>query len=445
MKNRVLIAAMLGFAAAPCARTLTAQTADSTAKADSAAQADSVALVKELEKELGGSATDSTASTQAERTGTAVPRASGGYMNIGFVSLTNAGWSTASDVEALQPGDHDPRVKGFTIPNAELSLDGAVDPYFRGAANIVLKIDPEGETGIELEEVYAVTTSLPSNLQLKFGQFFAEFGRQNPQHPHSWAFVDQPLILNRMFGPEGLRSQGMRLSWLIPTSFYTEALIGVFNSNGGTTSSFRSPDSPEIHGGVPDERPVNNAGDMLIVPRLATSFDITETQTVVFGASAAFGPNNSGPSARTKVYGVDGYWKWKPAAAEAGFPFLSMQSEVLFRTYDAAERIAEDGVSGMLPAETFNDKGAYAQLLWGIKPRIVAGIRADWSTGDNAGFDSQLRADRFRLTPNVTWYPTEFSKFRVQYNYDDRRGIGKDHSLWFQFEFLLGAHAAHKF
>ena len=32
-----------------------------------------------------------------------------------------------------------------------------------------------------------------------------------------------------------------------------------------------------------------------------------------------------------------------------------------------------------------------------------------------------------------------------QYNYDDRKGIGTDHSLWFQFEFLLGAHAAHKF
>jgi hypothetical protein len=33
----------------------------------------------------------------------------------------------------------------------------------------------------------------------------------------------------------------------------------------------------------------------------------------------------------------------------------------------------------------------------------------------------------------------------MQYNYDHRSGIGRDHSLWFQFEFLLGAHAAHKF
>ena len=58
---------------------------------------------------------------------------------------------------------------------------------------------------------------------------------------------------------------------------------------------------------------------------------------------------------------------------------------------------------------------------------------------------NQQRADRNRWSPNVTWYPSEFSKLRLQYNYDDRPGIGRDHSVWVQFEFLLGAHAAHKF
>jgi len=56
-----------------------------------------------------------------------------------------------------------------------------------------------------------------------------------------------------------------------------------------------------------------------------------------------------------------------------------------------------------------------------------------------------LRNDRWRLSPNLTWYPSEYSKLRLQYNYDDRADIGVDHSVWFQFEFLLGAHAAHKF
>ncbi|MDB6122515.1 MAG: hypothetical protein JWQ71_1508, partial [Pedosphaera sp.] len=50
-----------------------------------------------------------------------------------------------------------------------------------------------------------------------------------------------------------------------------------------------------------------------------------------------------------------------------------------------------------------------------------------------------------RISPNLTWYPSEFSKIRLQYNFDHRNGIGDDHSVWMQFEFLLGTHAAHKF
>jgi len=443
MRGRIILCA-LGMALPAYAQaqvTPSKSKQDSIARADSVARADSIALVRQLEKELGQQGADTTAAAAS----TQGPRAAGGYMNIGFVALTDAGWSTEPDVGSIQVGDHDPHVNGFSIPNVELTLDGAVDPYFKGFSNIVYKLDKDGQTGVELEEAYVLTTSLPANLQLKVGQFFVEFGRQNPQHPHAWSFVDQPLVMNRMFGPDGLRSQGLRLSWLLPTSFYTEALVTVVNATGGTASSFRSPDSPEIHGGVTSDRPVDRPSDLLVVPRLNTSFDLTETQTVILGASAAFGPNNSGPKARTRVYGIDGYWKWKPAAAQAGFPFLSLQSEAMWRRYDAAQRVALADPAVTLPGEILRDRGAYAQVLWGIKPRIVAGLRGEFATGDAGAFVSELRRDRTRVSPNFTWYPTEFSKFRMQYNYDDRKGIGTDHSLWFQFEFLLGAHAAHKF
>ena len=82
-------------------------------------------------------------------------------MNTSFVGLTDGGWSTERDVRSIEGGDHDPHVRGFTIPNAELALDGAVDPYFKGFANIVYKLDEVGETGVELEEMYVLTTSLP--------------------------------------------------------------------------------------------------------------------------------------------------------------------------------------------------------------------------------------------------------------------------------------------
>jgi len=377
-------------------------------------------------------------------------RAAGSYMNVSFDGLSDFGWSTEPDVAALQLGDHDPHVRGFSIPNAELALDGTVDPYFKGFSNIVYKLDAKGETGVELEEAYFLTTSLPGNLQLKGGQFFAEFGRQNAQHPHAWAFADEPLVLNRMFGPDGLRSQGVRLSWLAPTSWYTEAMVGVFNSAGGTAYSFRSDASSEIHGGVPVEREVRGPGDFLIVPRVATSFDLTGTQTLVLGISGAFGPNNSGLDANTQVYGADLYWKWKSLRAHQGFPFVSFQSEALTRRYTAEYRVSSPELQAVgqpyfLPNETLRDRGMYAQVLWGIKPLLVVGLRGEFASGNAGAFASASRATRSRVSPNVTWYPSEFSKVRLQYNYDDREGLGVDHSVWMQFEFLLGAHAAHKF
>jgi hypothetical protein len=368
----------------------------------------------------------------------------GGFMNIGFVGIADAGWSTEPDVAALELGDHDPRKRGFTIPNVELTLDGAVDPYFRGFANLVWKLDEEGETVVELEEMYFLTTSLPWNLQLKGGQFFAEFGRQNTQHPHSWAFVDQPLVLATLLGPEGLRSQGARLSWLAPTPFYAEAMLGVMNATGETTFSFLSEESPEIHGGVVEEREIEDASDLLYVPHVSFSLDLTPTQTVVVGASAALGPNNSGEDADTQIFGADLYWKWKSATAAQGFPFVSFQAEALTRSYDAAPRLAAES-DELLPDETLDDGGAYAELLWGWKPRWVVGARGEFVSGGDAEFESELRNDRYRLSPSLTWYPSEYSRIRGQYNFDHRNEIGNDHSFWMQIEFILGAHAAHRF
>jgi hypothetical protein len=117
----------------------------------------------------------------------------------------------------------------------------------------------------------------------------------------------------------------------------------------------------------------------------------------------------------------------------------------LLRRYGAAQRTSLENPAVTLPAATLRDRGAYAQVLWGIKPLLVAGLRGEFASGDAAIFDPAVRATRYRVSPNVTWYPSEYSKLRVQYNYDHRAAIGVDHSVWVQFEFLLGAHAAHKF
>lgn len=391
-----------------------------------------------------------------------------GYLNISFDGLFAVGSSSASDVQALQPGGHDPRQRGFTVQNLETTFQGAVDPYFRALAAIIFQIDPEGESILEVEEAYAETTSLPWNLQLRAGQYFTEFGRHNQFHPHAWAFVDQPLVVGRFLGPDGLRSSGVRTSWLLPTAFYSELLFSVQNSQGETAFSFRNAHEDEVYlGRLHSADRIGSVFDLLLTPRWVSSFNLTPQQTVVFGTSAALGPNASGPESDTSIFGLDAFWKWKPASTRAGFPFVSFQSELMVRQYEAGEfswdlngsnaldpderDLDGDGMVDVLPGERLRDWGVYGQALWGFRKGWVAGLRGDFvdriERGEyerRFGLDED-RHQRWRVSPNLTWYPSEFSKVRLQYNLDRRQNMGVDHSVWLQFEFLLGAHSAHKF
>ena len=361
------------------------------------------------------------------------------YLNLSLDALLAAGGSTEPDVEQLQVGGHDPNQRGFTVQGVELVLDGAVDPYFRGQANIVTLITPDGETRIELEEAYATTTSLPHDLQVKVGQFLTEFGRINPTHPHTWDFVDVPLVSGRMFGPDGLRSAGVRASWLMPLPFYSDLLVAVQNASGETLTAFGGVEGDVYFGRelLPNE--VSAAEDLLYVPRYEASFDVSDTQSILVGTSWAFGPNATGDDGQTRIGGLDLFWKWKSARANKGFPFVKVQAEGLARHYEAAE-------TATLPAAVFDDHGTYAQVVWGVKPMWTVGARYDDVGGDTGDDPTDPRfLPRRRASLEGTWYPTEYTKLRAQYSFDDRTSLDDAHSVWLQLEFLLGAHAAHKF
>jgi hypothetical protein len=244
-----------------------------------------------------------------------------------------------------------------------------------------------------------------------------------------------------------LRNIGAQVSWIAPLPFYTEAILGVFDGQGGTAFSFRNLGDEvmgvdRVHGRATIDRTLRGPGDLLYVPRISSSFDLTDHQTLVAGASAAFGPNDTGSDRRTEIYGVDLYWKWKSPHADAGFPFVSWQTEALLQNFEAAA-----DPSASLPSERLRDWGFYTQVLWGFKPRWITGLRGEYADGNTGAYDASdiYRGERTRVSPVLTFYPSEFSKIRLQYNYDHGELFGTAHSIWLQVEFLLGAHGAHKF
>ena len=372
----------------------------------------------------------------------------GSYLNISFDAIIAGAASTSNDLGSLEVGDHDPQQNGFNARNVELALDGAVDPFFEGFANIVFKLDNGNETGVEVEEAFGQTTSLPYGLQIKGGQFFTAFGRNNPMHPHTWDFVDAPLANGMLLGPDGLRGVGTQVAWVLPTPFYAQALLAIQNGEGGTGYSFRNPgeggtfyDRPTI------DRQTDGISDLVFTPRLETSVDLTSTQTILTGISAAFGPNDTGANARTRIYGADLFYKWKPANAEGGWPFVKWQSEVIYRRFEAGQGLAD----AFPVAETFHDWGAYSQVVWGFEKGWAAGLRGDYvHMDDSTVTTAPERQSRYRISTDLSWYPSEFSKLRLQYNHDFLRSTnllpqGDEDSLFLMYEISLGAHGAHKY
>lgn len=408
------------------------------------------------------------------------------YLDFGASVTVAAGSATTPDIAGnLELGHHDPSQRGFTLQGAELSLSGAADPYFRGSINLSYGVDAQGEGGFEFEEGWLETVSLPANLQVRAGQMFTPFGRQNSLHLHNWSFVDTPLVAGRFLGGDSLRNPGASISWLTPTPFYSQLSFSMQNSQGETAASFRGGEealSNETKDGVPfsyrpsdNDRGVSNFGDLLLSTRYEVSADLTDAQTLLVGFSGAFGPNSRGGSdggdTRTTIGGTDVTWKWTSPQQHGGFPFVAWQTEAMLRSYQAGAydwstvapgtpqmTVLATGQPADLALERLTDYGLYSQVLYGFRRGWIAGLRYDWVSGQVANYErvgldyegesfyrDPARAPRWRLSPNITWLPTEFSRLRLQVNYDRRDAWPDAWSVWLQMEISLGAHAAHKF
>lgn len=367
------------------------------------------------------------------------PQGLGREFQIGLSVSTAAGGSSENNevLSNLQRGEHDPNKNGFTLQSGELFLGGSVSPDFDAQANIIFKIDAEGETLVELEEMFFVTRTLPYGFQVKGGQYFTEFGRANAMHLHQWDFVDQPVILSRLFGPDGLRSQGVRVSWLPRLPWYSEFFLGAQNAKGETAVSFLGNAGEEIAGFTLGDRQSRNLSDLLYAARWLNGFDVSDRLSVNLGFSGLYGPNATGSDTKTYVVGGDLYAKWQPESTQRGFPFVSFQAEALYRNYVAGD-----------PARTrLDDWGAFGQVIYGFSPGLASGLRLDFAGSDGNDPTDPFRDTRWRLSPNLTWFPTEFTKVRLQYNRDWAQFLPNDSAdtIWLQFQFSLGSHFAHTF
>ena len=152
-----------------------------------------------------------------------------------------------------------------------------------------------------------------------------------------------------------------------------------------------------------------------------------------------FGPNATGEDNRTDIYGTDLYLKFRPLDRPEP-RVVSLHSEWFYRRRQ-------------LPGALLQDYGQFTELMWRFAPRWATAARYELGspTYDIGGtrvvdpLDPEWLDPRHRTSASLTFYPSEFSRFRWQWGCDLPE---PERAIWSSFltaEISVGAHAAHSF
>lgn len=302
------------------------------------------------------------------------------------------------------------------LNEAEFSFQSVIDPYAR--ADFFYSVGEDVATGKfegEIEEGYLTTLALPAHLQLKAGRFKEALGRVNPVHPHALPFIDMPDAYINFFGEEGLKGDGVSLSWLVPNkSFFQELTVEATNVAAESPSFQRS-----------------KRNNFLYLAHLKNFWDLSANNTLELGFTGINGENLD--SKITQVGAVDLTYKWKP---------------VQFNTYKSVTFQNEFYYShASLAANTVNAIGFYSMLDVQVAKRYFLTGKFDYS---NRPDSKQFVQHSGSLT--LGWEATEFQKIELGAKYtsmnealaenSNEKKFGQGFLRWI---FVIGSHGAHRY
>jgi len=336
---------------------------------------------------------------------------------------------------------HQPETRERTdaeIRGVELNFQSYLDPFSRLKATTHIS-----DEGVDVEEAYFTRFTIFENVNLDLGRFRQQFGVVNRWHEDALDQVQYPLALQRIFGEEGLGQTGASLEWTLPPwgSAYQGLTAQVTNTENDRLFSEDALGNPSLLFHYKNYR------------------DLSRDVYLEFGLSGLFGWNdewavqlNATPpletvhdSMGTRVYGADVSFLWEPAD-RALYRNIEWRSEIFLLDRDI---LAPDN-SGI---DNLNAWGLYSYIQSKVARNMEVGMRYDYYEPDGKGYAATAGAPlmplaytaddafRWQLCPYLTWWQSEWVKFRLEYDYADGRGMERpEHLVLFQANFAAGPH-----
>lgn len=314
------------------------------------------------------------------------------------------------------PKDDLDNVNRVSVREVELVLGSNVDPYSRLDATIAFADSNE----LDVEEAYLTRFGLPFDTTARAGIFLPKIGKALPVHRDSIETVDEPLVIQRYFGDEGMHKAGVDLTKILdlPLPSVHQVTIGVLQGGNGEGGTAFGPAwrRPTLYG------------------HLKNYMDITDVTNVELGISDALGSNNEDASFKSNVLGLDATLRHVINPQQE----IKLQSEA-FYMHRRDDPVGETSEFTM----TSNPSGDF----WGGYALFDIRFSQSWGTGFR--FDYVEPVDRLLTDKNkaetgisayLTFYQSEFARWRVQFSHLVRTVGDDDNRVFLQGTFAIGGH-----
>jgi hypothetical protein len=280
----------------------------------------------------------------------------------------------------------------------EFAFQSALDPYSN--TKIFMTFEDE-EIGIE--EGYIYWTGLPGRLRLDVGKFRQQIVDLNRWHLHALPETEYPLVYRRFFSEEGLSGVGLSLYTSLPVSLA-----------GGTHEIW-------LQGTTAESDPLFADGHQpVLLGRLQNFWQLTRTTYAQLGVTG-FGGNNDDEGLRSRVAGLDFRLTYRP-------PEAGTRRDITFRAEGYRLHATTLGT-------TTNRYGTFIDLQARTSRRWVFGARYDYVEAPRGLADTE-----WRITPNITWWQSEFVYLRLEGEHRDSDLEGTNNLLTLQAVWAMGPH-----
>ncbi len=308
----------------------------------------------------------------------------------------------------------------LSLRELELVLGSNVDPFSRLDTTISFS-DAEDEP-VDLEEAYLTRFGLPLDTTARIGKFKPKVGKVLGTHRDSLDTVDEPLVIQRYFGTEGMSKTGIDVTKTLdlPWPVTQQVVVGVLEGgNGEDGSAFGTTHrAPTLYG------------------HLKNYVDITDTTGLEVGFSPMFGSGSEKPGFDAQVLGADVTLIQHLGSIQT----IKWQNEAFNINHRKTAGIDTDSDGFADTKVDGNIWGAYSLLDYHFHSAWSVGFRYDYTQlVDNDPTINPHNSDQGE-TGYLTFYQSEFARWRLQYSHSALASGKDDNAVYLQGTFAIGDH-----